>query len=182
MIFGDLETTGLIKPEANDLKNQPYITEIYLVKLNYNDETDEFEYVDEFDTLVKPPIPISDEITKITGITDDMLRLAPSFQTIYPKLCEFFLGERVFVAHNVFFDLGVIKFELMRMEKEFQFPWAYKPLCTVEASMPLFHKRMKLVQLHEHYYGVPIEGAHRARSDVEALVRVYQGLKRDGLV
>lgn len=181
MIFGDLETTGLLKPEMNDLRNQPYITEIYFVKLNWNQSTNEFEFVDEIETFVKPPIPISEEITNITGITTSMLANAPTFPMLYDRLCDFFLGERVFVAHNVFFDLGVLRCELMRMEKEFQFPWTCRPQCTVELSMPLENKRLSLAKLHTYFFGQPHEGAHRARHDVEALVSCYYQLIQRGL-
>ncbi len=176
MIFLDLETTGLLQPEANDLIHQPYITEIYAVKLNWNEDSGGFEYISEFETLVRPPIPISEEITRITGITTEMLYNQPSFAYIYKPLCDFFLGEKTVVAHNCSFDLGVIRCELKRIGKEFAFPWPHDPQCTVELSMPIEHKRQSLAKLHTLFFGEPHQEAHRAKSDVMALVACYQKL------
>lgn len=182
MIFGDLETTGLLKAEVNDLRNQPYITEIYFVKLQWDDQQKNFIFIDEIETFVRPPIPISEEITNITGITNGMLANAPAFPLLYPRLCEFFLGETTFIAHNVAFDLGVLCCELRRMEREFQFPWTYNPVCTVERSRPLLNKRLSLGKLHEYFFGAPHEDAHRARADVEALVKCYSEMIARGMV
>jgi len=182
MIFGDTETTGLLQPEANELRNQPYITEIYLVKLELNKRNGEFTFIDELETFVRPPIPISEEITKITGITDAMLMDAPSFAQIYPKLCEFFLGETTFVAHNCSFDTGMLWCELARLEKEFKFPWPSDQQCTVELSMPLENKRLSLAKLHEKAFGAPHENAHRAKNDVMAMVRCYSWLVQSGVI
>lgn len=182
MIFGDLETTGLLKPDVNELRYQPYITELYFVKLDWNLETQQFDFVDEIETFVKPPIPISEEITRITGITDLMLMNARPFPSVYPALCDFFLGETTFVAHNVSFDLGVLLCELRRMGREYQFPWTMRQLCTVELSMQLEHKRLSLGKLHEYFFGAPHADAHRARNDVEAMVRCFGEMIKKGIV
>jgi DNA polymerase III subunit alpha, Gram-positive type len=181
MIFGDLETTGLLVPDANDLRNQPYITEMYFVKLDFN-EDGSFKFIDEIETLVKPPIPISEEITQITGITNEMLYDKPSFPAIHNRLTSFFLGEEFFIAHNVAFEIGVIRCELARMGMETRFPWPPNQICTVERSLPIHNKRLSLGKLHEYLTGSPHENAHRARADVEALVRCYSGLMELGLV
>ncbi len=177
MIFIDLETTGLLKPDTIDTNLQPFITEIYAVKL-----TKDLEFIDELDTLVKPPIPISEEITKLTGIDDAMLVNAPSFISVYPKLVELFLGEKETVAHNISFDLGVTYFELRRCGYENKFPWPYIWTCTVEKSMPIQNKRLRLSQLHTLATGAPHEGAHRAKADTLALLRCYVWLREKGLV
>jgi DNA polymerase III epsilon subunit-like protein len=177
MIFWDTETTGLLRPQAVDVGLQPFITELYCVKVDA-----EFNFIDEIDTFLKPPVPITEEITKITGIDDAMVRNAPSFIQIYDKLCDFFLGERILIAHNNSFDTWVLKGELERHELEFQFPYPCRQICTVEASFPIENKRLTLGKLHEIATGRPLETSHRAKDDTFALIRCAQWLWEKGLI
>lgn len=177
MIIIDKETTGLLKPSANNLSEQPHDIEIYALKLDEN-----FEFVDEFESFVNPMIPIEPHITKITGIDDTMVATAPTFPTLYPELCDLFLGEKEVVAHNVSFDMGMMWVELSRMEREYHFPWPSVWTCTVEKSFHIKNRRMKLSELHELATGTPHkEGAHRARADVHALARCYKWMKEEGI-
>ncbi len=178
MIFIDTETTGLLKPAASLLTNQPFIIEICCIQLDDNGE-----YIGQVDTLIKPPIPIPEEVIKISGITDEMVVDSPTFIEIYDDLCNLFLGETKLIAHNAPFDIGVLKYELERHDKEFKFPWPRWHICTVEKSMPIKNKRLKLVQLHKMATGRDqIDGAHRAANDVHALIRSYRYLVDKGLI
>lgn len=171
-VLVDCETTGLLAPSTAPISQQPYITEIFCLKID-----DEFNIVDKLYSLVKPPIPLSAEVIKITGITDAMLKDAPTFMEVYPFLSEFFFGCDTFVAHNASFDAQDIYYELCRINKQYMFPWPPKHHCTVELSMPLKGHRLKLTQLHELATGKPHdEGAHRAEADVMALYRSYKWL------
>ena len=178
MIFIDLETTGLLKPDATDIKFQPYITELCVIKTTSN-----FEMIDEIETFIKPPVPIPEVCVKITGITDEMVSAAPEFIEVFDELAEFFLGEDIAIAHNASFDLGVLKYELRRHGLEYNFPWPIKHHCTVELSRCIRNARLKLSDLHQLATGKPhIEGAHRAKHDVYALIRCYEWLRKEGFV
>ena len=177
MIFGDTETTGLLRPDAITMNLQPFITEIYFVKLS-----EDFQFVDEINTFVKPPIPIPDHITKLTGITDEHVEKAPTFLELYERLVDFFIGERVAVGHNISFDLGMLYCELARKNLEYKFPWPQEWICTVEKSLPIQNKRLRLSQLHELATGKPHENAHRAKEDTFAVIRCYLWLKEQGLI
>jgi DNA polymerase III epsilon subunit-like protein len=177
MIFADTETTGLLKPDAITLNLQPYIIELYAVKL-----TDDLEFVSEIDTLIKPPVQIPAHITKINGIDDGMVTGSPKFINIYQQLVDMFLGETVIVGHNISFDLGMLYCELARHSYEFHFPWPQTWICTVEKAMPIENRRLRLSQLHEKATGKPHEGSHRAKSDVQAVIRCYSWLKEQGLL
>lgn len=177
MIVTDTETTGLLLPSEADLKLQPFITELYAVKLDR-----EFNIIDELDTFVKPPIPIPEEVEKITGICDAMVSDAPTFANIYDEFSDFFLGEDLLIGHNISFDAGVIWCELARLNKEVRFPWPKHWHCTVEKSFPIQNRRLKLGKLHEIATGKPHEGAHRAKADVFATVRCYHYLLEQGFV
>lgn len=112
MIYFDVETTGLITNEALPLAQQPRIIEIGALKGG-----------ERFSTLVNPGVPLTPEITKITGLTDADLKRAPTFVEVWADLAEFFLGEREWAAHNARFDQMCLVFELRRCGKDLQFPF-----------------------------------------------------------
>lgn len=177
MISFDLETTGLLKPDLCELHLQPFITEIYMCKFNWKGEI-----LSEFETYVKPPVPIPPEVVEITGITNDTVSNAPKFIEIYDDLCEFVLGEKTIFAHNCSFDIGVLCVELQRKDLENRFPWPPNQICTVEASYPIKNKRLKLDDLHRMATGRGIENAHRAKNDVLAMVNCIIWLKEKGFI
>lgn len=167
----DTETTGLLKPDAKDVKEQPYIIEFYACKID-----DDFNMVDEYETFIKPPVPISREITKITGITEKDVEDAPTFREVYETLGSFFTGVDEMIAHNLPFDRSMLANELIRINKLINFPWPMKHTCTVEQSMGIEQRRLTLTSLHQHATGAPLKNAHRAKDDVFGLVRCYHWL------
>lgn len=177
MLGFDTETTGLLRPEATEIHLQPYITEIYIAKFDNS-----FNVTDSFHRLVKPPVPISAEITRITGIDDETLKDAPSFIGIYDDLCEFVKGESTIFAHNCSFDISMLANELRRYDMLLKFPWPKNHMCTVELSMPIRNKRFALGALYEFCTGKQIEGAHRAKNDVDAMIECIKWLKENGFL
>ena len=167
-VLFDTETTGLLKPSARDVSEQPEIVEIYAVMIG-----DDYNPIGEFDTLIKPKIPISDELTKIHGISNEMVADAPTFEEIYPAFAKFMTGADELIGHNLPFDRSMVANELIRIDRLIQFPWPRFNTCTVEMSMPIEQRRLNLSKLHEYATGKPHEGAHRAKADVHALVRCY---------
>lgn len=177
IIVWDTETTGLLVPEINKLSAQPYITEIHCTKLD-----EQLNVIDEFDSLVKPPVAISSFLEERIGITNKMVENAPAFSDIWSDIAEFFDGSHTMVAHNIGFDRSMIANELMRIEKVLYFPWPRKHICTVEKSMYLEQRRINLTKLHEYATGSPFEGAHRAAVDVAALVTCFRWLCSEGRI
>ncbi len=92
----DLETTGLDPKDGNS------IIEIGAVRVKNN------EIVDRFDELINPGIKLSDEIIRITNITDDMLVGKPLEEDVVKKFISW-VGNDILVAHNAKFDLSFIK-------------------------------------------------------------------------
>lgn len=72
----DLETTGLVNVPAGGKMDA--ITEIGAVKIIGG------EIREKFTTLVNPERKLDDEIVRITGITDDMLKDAPKIAEVIP--------------------------------------------------------------------------------------------------
>lgn len=96
----DLETTG-----GN--RNDDMITEIGVVKVRGG------ECLGTFHTLVNPGKAIPPQITVLTGLTDALVATAPRIETVLGMLVDF-LGDAVFVGHNVSFDLGFLRAALAR--------------------------------------------------------------------
>lgn len=171
----DTETTGLLKPKAAPLEVQPYITEIYAVMID-----DDFNILDELNTFVNIPVPISANITKITGINDEMLENAPTFLELTQEIAEFFADADEMIAHNLPFDKSMLLYQFERAEKPIIFP--PKQTCTIQKSMCLQGRRLSLSNLHQIMTGKPLLNAHRAKNDVHGLVRVYHKMLERGLL
>lgn len=102
----DIETTGLDKrTEA--------ITEIGAVVLRGG------EVVEQFSTFADPGRPLTREITQLTGITDEMLKGAPSQEEAVNAFLDF-VGDRPLAAHNAEFDMGFIGEACRRMGRPFE--------------------------------------------------------------
>ena len=171
----DCETTGFLVPRARGIAAQAYITEIYIVQID-----EDFNILKEFESYVNIPVPVPSFITRITGITDADLSNAPTFEQIIPELTEIFEGTTEMVAHNLSFDKAMVGNQLLRAGvKEFPFPKI--ETCTVMKSMCLEQRRINLTRLHELMMGTGFKDAHRAKSDVHALVRCYHQMRERGL-
>ncbi|HEX7918156.1 MAG TPA: 3'-5' exonuclease, partial [Gemmatimonadales bacterium] len=66
-----------------------------------------------YESLVNPGRPIPFYITTMTGISDEMVKNAPTFDGIADDLLQVLSG-RVFTAHNARFDWGFIDAEVKR--------------------------------------------------------------------
>jgi len=171
MIFFDTETTGLIRNLALHLSKQPHIIEIGAV-------TNVIDIDAEYSQLINPGIKLPEIITKITGLTDEDLKDAPTFAEAWEKLNGFFYGYDTLVAHNMPFDKSMMKFELRRMDVEWPDSWPNKFIDTVQLARPLYKgKFMKLNALYEDLIG-PVKQAHRALDDAKMLRDVYLAIVR----
>lgn len=160
----DTETTGLPLNDQANLALQPYIIEWAVAHIEDGKVTATHE------TLIKPPIPIPAEITKITGLTDEDVADAPDFMGAYSIIMNSLDGVDLLIAHNAPFDTGMLRFELARhMIKDFAWP-------RVECSVQLYHdeygRRMHLRELYEAKLGKPLNQTHRALDDVMALCEI----------
>lgn len=176
MIVFDTETTGLILSSEANLKNQPKIIELYALKI----EDSTLEKQDEMHLLIDPGEPLSEEIIRITSISDEMVKGKGLFSSHLRAVSEFWLGERFVCGHNVTFDLDMLEIELRRLGAVTRFPWTPKRICTVEASEHLEGRRLKLTDLHIKLFGEPFASAHRAKADVEATYRCLKELASRG--
>jgi DNA polymerase III subunit epsilon len=147
----DIETTG-------GLPKRDKITEIAIILYDGTKE------VESFTTLINPERSIPPEITRITGITYDMVKSAPKFYEIAKTVVELTEGA-IFVAHNVSFDYNFIREEFANLG----FTYTRKQLCTVKLSRKAFPglKSYSLGSLIQHF-GIQVNARHRAYDDTRA--------------
>ena len=164
----DIETTGL-----NPDKDR--ITEIGAVKVEGGKITGRFS------TFVNPETPIPPHITKLTGITDDMVKDAPVIGEALEDFLQFSEGC-VMVAHNAEFDISFIRHECRVRGKNTDFT----VLDTLQLCRNLFPElgRYKLNIVAKHL-GVTLENHHRAVDDSKAtadiLLVCFEKLREKGI-
>jgi DNA polymerase III epsilon subunit-like protein len=178
MIVIDNETTHLTVPEAAPIEQQPSVTEFAAIRLD--DKT--LKEVNRMQFLCDPRVPIPPESIAITGITNEMVKGRPPFSAFFPALVDYFLGERTVAAHNLSFDIAVLRHEINRLGRVTAFPWPPVQICTVERTINLKGHRLNLGDLHLLLTGKEHKDAHRAMADVEALCRVIRALRKKGLL
>lgn len=157
----DLETTGL-STEWDE------IIELGAYKIS------DGKIVDSFNSLVKPSEPVSEFITKLTGITNDMLKTAPKLSKILPSYLEF-IGDSIVVGHNVNFDINFLYDNSMLLLKK---PLTNSFIDTLRLSRKLYpefenHKLSTLVSC----LNLSDKVSHRSLDDCELAFKCYETMK-----
>lgn len=155
----DIETTG-----GNASGSR--ITEICIII------HDGVHVIDRWETLVNPQKDIPLPIFALTGINNEMVAGAPTFDAISDKVLEM-LESRIFVAHNVNFDHSFVRHELEKAGHK----WTTRKLCTVRAA-----RKIK-PGLSSYSLGnlcrsldIPLLRAHRAGGDADATAILFSRL------
>ena len=156
----DLETTGF--SNTNDR-----IIEIGAVKIKGG------QVIDEFDTFVDPERHISDKITELTSITDDMVKGAPKEDEALKMFYEFCGENPIFVAHNAGFDTGFMRGTGERVGIPFTYP--YIDTVTMARSQLTDLKNAKLDTVAK-YLKLPEFHHHRAVDDAKVLGDIFINL------
>ena len=154
----DIETTGPKMPPSR-------VMEIGAARVHAG------RIVAEFQTLVNPLMPIPPFIAGLTGIRDEMVATAPTFDEVAGRWLDF-AGTSVLVAHNAVFDVRFINHEVSNV-----FPgrrMMNSHICTVSLARQLLPelKSFRLGALAEHF-SVPHRTRHRAGDDARATARVF---------
>lgn len=161
LLFVDLETTG-----ANPAIDR--ITEIGIVEV-------EGDQVARWSTLVNPEISIPPFIQSLTGISNEMVRNAPTFAQVSEELLQRLAGG-LFIAHNARFDYGFLR----NAFKQLGHTLRCDVLCTVKLSRKLFPEEAKhnldaLVARHNLH----ADARHRALADADLLWQFWRKMRLD---
>lgn len=162
LVVFDLETTGL------DLVNDRVIQLSYIKVCPDGTELRGNE-------IINPGKPIAQEITALTGISDDDVKDRPAFKELAPRLAEEFKGCDFAGFNSNHFDIPMLAEEFLRAGIDFDFG-----KCRLIDAQAIFHKmeRRNLAAAYKFYTGRKMEEdfeAHRADQDTEATYRVLMG-------
>ena len=164
----DIETTGL-------KVDRETITEIGAVVLKNG------EIGERFQTFVNPGRRLTPEIIGLTGITDEMLRDAPSLKEALTAFLEFVDG-RPLAAHNAEFDIGFIRAGCRQVGLEFH-PTYVDSLILAQNLLPDLNKH-KLDIVAERL-DLPAFNHHRASDDAATvgymLIPFWEMLRQRGI-
>lgn len=204
----DTETTGLpqtkyISPDYLHL--WPHIVQFSYVIYDSSLNT----IIKSVDNIIKLPenILISQESTKIHGITNEQSRLKGKF--IHDILNEFCNDIRTIdrlIGHNIDFDISMVKVELLRIiygnniinselkkcKDNFHYILGYKNItCTLKDSIQFcnikaldkygkeYLKYPKLSELHEKLFSNTPNNLHNSFNDILVTLRCFMKLKHE---
>lgn len=153
----DVETTGG-SPWGGDR-----ITEFCAVTITGGRITDVFE------TLVNPERSIPAQVSRLTRITWDMVRRAPTIRDVAARIAEVLRGH-LFVAHNAAFDWRFVSSELSRYGGQ---QLMGEKLCTVKLARAVVPNiRRRSLDSLSYFYGIENHARHRAGGDAVATAKV----------
>ena len=161
LIVFDLETTGL------DLVNDRVI-QISYIKVSPDGSEERGNL------FVNPQKPIPAEVEQLTGITNEQVAQAPTFQELASKLNSVFSGCDFAGFNSNHFDIPMLAEEFLRAGIDFDFS-----KCRLIDAQTIFHRmeRRNLAAAYKFYVGRKMEDdfqAHLADQDTEATYLVLQ--------
>lgn len=161
-IVFDTETTGV-----NVLNDA--ITEFAAVKLMDGRITETLH------TLINPEKHITEETVKLNGITDDLVKDSPTFETVAGDIFRFMDGATI-IGHNVTFDINFLNAKSKQTHYYFEHPYLDTMII---ARQKVAAKNYKLSTLCAHFNLIN-ESAHRALSDTIATAKLFLELCKIG--
>lgn len=164
-IIFDIETTWLDS-------SYDEVIEIGAIKVKNN------KIVSKFNSLVKPKNEIDEYITELTGITNEMVKDAPTIEEILPDFMNY-IGNDILIWHNVNFDINFIYDNLYRNKFD---------VLTNDFIDTMRISRKLLPELPHHrlidlakYFKIDSTNNHRSLKDCEITMNVYENLKEIAL-
>lgn len=202
LIF-DTETTGLPKTKILDSGNLhlwPHIVQFSYIIIDTI--LNKIIKVNDFIVKIPTDVTIPEETIKIHGITNEMTKNGISIEIIMDDFFGDLLNVDLIVAHNLSFDLNMIKCELLRLTKGNINTDKYnnyfndiinfkKMYCTMQESIDLcnieakykngnkYIKFPKLSELYEKLFKTTPTKLHNSLNDVAVCARCFMKLKYD---
>ena len=125
--------------------------------------------VEEFSTLLNPGIPMLPEVIAIHGITNEMVKDAPAFADILPKVISV-LDGCVLVAHNADFDLSFLKAEFEACGMNFP---PYPVVDTLKLARKSGRFESNRLGNIAQTLGINCAGWHRAMADTKMAEQIF---------
>lgn len=125
--------------------------------------------IDQFQTLLKPSKPMTQENINIHGITNEMVAAAPLMKDQIGLFHEF-IKDSILIAHHAPFDLGFIAPEFEKAGLAFP---ANMHFCSSLISRALLHTTNHKLQTLVSELNLVGGDAHRAYDDAYACLQVF---------
>lgn len=158
LVFLDFETTG------GNPSNSALI-EIAAIKYSNGVEVGRLE------TLVNPNRPIPHIVSKITGITQSMVKSAPLIEEVFPEFMSF-LGQSIVVAHGAQGDIAFIIHHAKESLNQ-SFPNFYFCTHLLVSHLVLENIASKSLTGLAAYFNIPFQDAHSAMSDADVTAKIF---------
>lgn len=165
----DFETTGL----------SPYSDEILEIgAIRYEKINGKLESVEELNLILNTSNPISEKITEITGITNEMqANMGVSQEEGFQRLSNMITKNTLLIAYNIQFDLGFLtQFYKKNWDKLFQ---VENDILDVMAVYKDRHKFPHRLESAINTYGINFPNTHRALDDVKATFAVLEAMEEE---
>lgn len=158
IIFFDIESTGL------DIAKDR-IVEISILKVFPDEHEECYTY------RLNPQIPISEEATKIHGITNEDIKDCPTFKDISKTLSKIIEGSDIGGFNSNRFDIPLLAEEFLRHDNHIDLR-----RCKFIDVQTIFHKMEKrtLEAAYNFYCNKELINAHSAIADAKATYEVLQ--------
>ena len=153
----DLETTGLSHVDS--------IVEIGIVQMDKAGNI-----TDQLETLIRPSSRMG--ATNIHGITEDMVRHSPTFESMTAQVLAAFDG-RILVAHNANFEARFLHKELLTTGVEIDTTNFIDTLKVSRKVLKTVNHQLSTIAKH---YSITIDNPHQAISDAYATALVLQNM------
>jgi DNA polymerase-3 subunit epsilon len=156
--FLDLETTGI------NISSDK-IVEIAIIKI-MPDGTKQVKR-----KLINPELPIPESAEAVHGISDEMVKDAPTFKQVANEIKQFMDGADIGGYNSNRFDIPMLNEEFLRAGLQIDFD--SKKLLDVQK---IFHKmeQRTLTAAYKFYCNKSLEGAHSAEVDAMATYEVLE--------
>jgi len=205
----DTETTGL-PPKGKTLENDtldlfPHIVQFSWI--NYDPITNEVLNIKDFIIKLPQNVKMGDECIKIHGITNEMSQeQGVDIINAIDAFIQDFYSSSMIIAHNLEFDLKLVRCEIMRILKSENLSAnkneIYKKFindllistslfCTMQHSIDIcnikamdrykreYIKFPKLSELHENLFQITPKNLHNSLNDVIICLRCFYKLRYD---
>ncbi len=148
----DVESTGL-----NPKKD--HLIEVAIVHFDHE------KILEEWSSLIKPPIPIPEFTKRLTGINDEMVSKAPAINEILGIIKEK-CGNHPIMGHFIFFDINFLRENGLHLEN--------LALDTCQLTQSLLHNEASYsLEVLVEKLGLQQPNAHRALDDVKANIELF---------
>lgn len=138
-----------------------------------------------FDSLIKPVSLIPEEATAIHGITNDMVKSAPTYAEIHDQLKSVINGKNI-VIYNADYDLRMLDqtAELNEVINDF----SHKTLCLMKAYAHYYGEtkasgewRWQRLTNAVGHYDIEVENAHRAIGDCKMTLQLFKAVIEENM-